>query len=93
MSYMELNYGSKEAMYSAMEQAGFSYEMYKRYQETDYLYSKLLESAAFAATDAEIAQYYADNVAAFPYDGVQAQHILISTVDENGAAITDSAKP
>ncbi|MBQ6998541.1 MAG: peptidylprolyl isomerase [Clostridia bacterium] len=92
MAYMELNYGSKEAMYAAMEDAGYSYEMYKRYQETEYLYSKLLESAAFAATDAEIAQYYADNADAFPYDGVQAQHILISTMDKNGAAITDSAK-
>ena len=92
MAYMELNYGSKDAMYAAMQEAGYSYEMYKRYQESEYLYSKLLEDKAFAATDAEIMKYYTDNAEAFPYDGVQAQHILISTMDENGAAITDSAK-
>ncbi len=92
MDYMELNYGSKDALYAAMQDAGYSYEMYKRYQESEYLYSKLLENIAFAATDDEIVQYYTDNAESFPYDGVQAQHILISTMDENGVAITDSAK-
>ena len=92
MAYMELNYGSKDAMYAAMNEAGYSYEMYKRYQETEYLYSKLLANKAFAATEDEIIKYYTDNAAMFPYDGVQAQHILISTMDENGAAITDKAK-
>ncbi|MBR2476599.1 MAG: peptidylprolyl isomerase [Clostridia bacterium] len=91
MAYMEMNYGSREAMEKAMNDAGYSYEMYKRYQETEYLYSELLKSPAFAATPDEIAKYYADNAAMFPYDGVQAKHVLISAMDENGKEITDPA--
>lgn len=91
MAYMELNYGSEEEMLAAMEKAGYTYDMYKRYQETDYLYSELMELSVFAATEAEINEYYTANSARFPYNGVQAQHILISTNDERGAAITDQA--
>ncbi len=84
-------YGSEEEMMADMEEAGFTYEMYKRYQETNYLYSKLMELGAFAVTEAEINAYYTANSAMFPYEGVQAQHILISTKDENGIDITDKA--
>lgn len=91
IAYMKMNYGSEEAMLAAMEEAGYSYEMYKRYQETEYLYSELLKSDAFKATGDEINSYYQNNSASFPYYGVQAQHILISSVDENGTDITDEA--
>lgn len=90
MSYMEMTYGSREAMEKAMTDAGYSYEMYKRYQETEYLYNELLKSSAFAATADEISKYYTDNASMFAYDGVQAKHILISTIDGDiGKAITD----
>ncbi len=92
VAYLKMNYGGEEGMMKAMEEAGYSFEMYKRYQETEYLYSKLLKADVFKATDAEIENYYASNADMFAYDGVQAQHILISTMDENDEAITDEAK-
>lgn len=92
MAYMNLSYGGEEAMMKAMDDAGYTYEMYKRYQEVEYIYSRLLQFGEFAVSDDEINAYYKNNKDLFKYDGVQAKHILISTTDENGAVITDEAK-
>ncbi len=92
IAYMKMNYGGEEGMLAAMEEAGFTYELYKRYQETDYLYRKLLSADAFRASDAEISSYYEANKSSFPYDGIQAQHVLIGITDETGNVITDEAK-
>lgn len=89
IAYMKTQYGGEEALNKALEDAGYSYEMFKRYHETQYLYNKLADGA-FAATDDEIKAYYDSHADDYAYDGVQAKHILISTKDENGADITDS---
>ena len=92
MAYMQMNYGSKEASEKAMEEAGYTYEMYKRYQEVEYLYSELAKTDAFKATEADILNFYQTNGAQYAYDGVQAKHILVAAMDEKGNPITDEAQ-
>lgn len=92
IEYMKMNYGGEDSMLAAMEEAGYTFELYKRYQESDYLSRKLLALDKFSASEDDIKAYYEAHSADFPYNGVQAQHILISTMDENGTAITDEAK-
>ena len=92
MAYVNLTYGGEEGAKKAMADAGYTYEMYKRYQEIEYLYARLLHNGEFAVSEDEINTYYKNNKSLFKYDGVQAKHILISTLDENGKEITDSAK-
>ena len=92
LSYMDSNYGGREGTVKALEEIGYTYNMYKRYRETEYLYAKLLSLPAFAPGEAEIKSFYDANKEVFAYDGVQAKHILISTKDKNGNDITDEAE-
>lgn len=91
IAYMKMQYGGEEALNAALEQAGYTYEMFKRYHESNYYYEKLL-TKVFSATDEQIKAYYDANVANLTYDGVQAKHILIKTQDADGKDITDSKK-
>ena len=92
LAYMDANYGGREGTIKALEEIGYTYNMYKRYRETEYLYEKLLSLPALAPGEAEIKSFYDTNKEIFAYDGVQAKHILISTKDKNGNDITDEAE-
>lgn len=89
VAYMKTQYGSEEAFNKALSDAGYSYEMFKRYHETQYLYNELAEGP-FAANAEEIKAYYDSHTSDYAYNGVQAKHILISTKDENGNDITNA---
>lgn len=84
LAFLNLQYGGTENVKKAMQQSGFTDKMYKRFLETNYLESELLECEKFSASDFEVKKYYNENQNLFQYDGVQAQHILLKTVDENG---------
>lgn len=91
VAYMKTQYGGEEAFNKALEDAGYSYEMFKRYHETQYLYNELAEGT-FAATEDEIQNYYDSHADDYAYNGVHVKHVLISTKDESGNDITDAKK-
>lgn len=84
MAFLRMQYGGDEGLEAAMEESGFTYDMYQRFFQTNYLTDALAKSAAFKASTEDAINFYNANPDMFGYEGVQAKHILIKTVDENG---------
>lgn len=91
ISFLKLQHGEGEGLKKAFEESGFTEKMYQRYMQEEYLLSELATSKALMGTDEEVKLFYEQNPGMFNIDGVQAQHILIGTTDENNQPITDKA--
>lgn len=92
LAFLNIQYGGEENVKKAKEQSGFTDKMYQRFLETRFLEDELINCGKYSASDFEIRKYYNDNPELFKYDGVQAQHILLKTVDENGKQFTEASK-
>ena len=92
IAFLEMQYGGKEGLDAAMKESGFSAQMYQRYVQTNYLSGKLMACDAFKPAFEEVKEYYEANQDQFGYEGVQAQHILIKTVDDSGKEIENKTQ-
>ncbi len=84
MAFLKMQYGGEEGLEEAMKESGFSYDMYQRFFQTNYLADALAQSAKFKVTTEDAINFYNNNQDQFGYEGVQAKHILIKTVDDTG---------
>lgn len=91
IAFLKMQYGGEEGLEAAMKESGFSYDMYQRFFQTNYLLDALAQSAKFKVTTEDAINFYNNNQDQFGYEGVQAQHILIKTIDEDGKEYTSKS--
>lgn len=85
---------SNEETKKSLEKIGATDEFLKEQQEQDLTLNNFKENFDKTTTisDEEIQKYYDENKESFYKDEVKASHILISTVDENGKALSEAKK-
>ena len=95
-SYKELksSIDADEEYKKSLEKIGVTDEFLKEQQEQDLALQKFKDSfdKETKVSDEEIQKYYDANEKDFYKDEVKASHILISTVDESGNALSDAKK-
>lgn len=92
LSFLRMQYGGEEGLVAAMKESGFTLDMYQRFFQTNYLTDALAKAPAFKVSTETAINYYNENSDKFGFEGVQAQHILIKTVDDSGKEFTDKSK-